>query len=525
MATTKTSSFNPESICIKGLSRLVKAIVDSKTSNKTPIVLTISRRMPHILFWYKNTYASEEQKRILDETEIITEIALPFINFKNKQNFEIFIVDDVVSSGRTIRYVMNLTEIMSMKEVSKVFVLFCDSYSPFLLINDEDRIIFGNKFSGEKEKSQIVDFITTIIAATLPIDVTYPIIYFEHYSSELTINEIYCHFRDSQGKGSDNYEIKIKFRSSLKFGNNKVNKGDCNVTYSSLLPSAISNSLNNDFAKIRTYHRLKSFIVVPYAPNILTDDNLRNRDLFEAPEYKKIWNVVLDKVNPLYFEAYSSFDDDSYVKELRMNRSYRSLVSVANYLYSVSLFNKIAKEREEDTNDMENKLGAYYIKQEDLNLIIGNDLSLLLMPQIENILNKKIVSPRTHKKINVPSTFIPNIYEQDYTVSKYLSIPIAESDLQTKLKAIFQNASDKRDEYYAFMIEDIEYGVEGIMESFEALENALHVKTQEEKEEINKWVDERIDNAEIVSRYACVKDEQGLRYWRRFFRISSSLVH
>lgn len=525
MATAKTSSFDPERICINGLSRLVKAIVDSKSGNKTPIVLTISRRMPHILFWYKNTYASEEQKRILDETEIITEIALPFINFKNRQNFEIFIVDDVVSSGRTIRYVMNLTEVMSRKEVSKVFVLFCDSYSPFLLIDNDERILFGKMFAGKKEKSQIAAFIATVIAATLPIDVTYPIIYFENTAKNLTINEIHSHFRDSNSRDNDNYEIKIKYRTSLKIGNDKVNEGECNVTYSSLLPSVISNSLNNDFAKIRTYHRLGSFIVVPYAPNILTDGNLRNRELYEAPEYKKIWNVVLDNVNPSYFEAYSSFDDDSYVKELRMNRSYRSLVSLANYLYSVSSFNKIAREREEDTPEIENKLGAYSVKQEDLNLIIGNDLSLLIMPQIENILKKKIVSPRQHKKINVPSTFIPNIFEQDYTISKYLSIPIAESDLQTKLKSIFQNALDKRDEYYAFMIEDIEYGVEGIMESFEALENALHVKTQEEKKEINKWVDERIDSAEIVSRYACVKDKQGLRHWRRFFRISSSLVN
>lgn len=542
MESVKTS-LDLEALCSNGLSTLIAAISKSKQNGHTPMVLAISRRMPHILSWFKNTLASDQQKSILNDTEIITEIALPFIDFKKRPEIEIFLVDDVVSSGRTIDYVINLTEVIAKKRITKITVLFCDAYSPFLLDVIHEDIEIAKRYTNAEEKKQIVDFIATIIAVTLPIDVTYPILYFNSLQEGVELNDIHKGlFCDSVSEDNQNYTIEIKYKRDLKVASNEVKEGASNVSYTSILPSEISNSLNNDFAKIRSYNRFGEFIVVPYAPNILTDSNLKDKNLFKAAEYKKIWKEVIGSIDKTYLRSYSKFDSNTYVNELIMNRSYRSLVSVANYLYSISSFNRITKQRsellassEDSNSDSQStpegqhtsssvRISDFVVKEEDLNLIIGRNLSLVILPQIKYILEKKIVSPRTHEKFNVPSTFIPKIYEQDYTISKYTSVPLGEASLQMKLNAIFKNAFDKRLEYPAFLVEDIEYDVEGVMESFESLESALHIKVNEKKEEINKWVDQKIDSAEIVSRYASVEDDNGLRHWRRFFRLSSSVA-
>lgn len=543
MAVTAERTENFEKVLSDGFGALIDAVKKSRENGKTPVILAISRRMPHVLFWFRHTYASEEQKKILSETEIITEIALPFIDFQNDPDIELFIIDDIVESGETMSYVLNLAESFARRKVSKIFILFYDSYSKFLIEPINENIEISKNFI-EDEKKQILDFIATIIAVTLPIDISYPILYFSPNQPNLDLKEVHQNiFRDPISKDNENYSIEVEYKRSIKIGNLEVKEGDHNISYTSLLPSEISNSLNNDFAKIRTYFRLGDFIVVPYAPNILSDANLRNPSLFKNPEYMKIWNMALNGIDKSYFQSHSLFDGIStFANELIMNRSYRSLVSVANYLYSISSFNRITKnqtsrsaqtpqtatetqdssEVETPSTDTEDSM-EYTVKEEDLSLIVGRKLALQLVPMINDILKNKTVSPRTHEKINILSTFIPDFYDQDYSVSKYMSIPIQDADLFTKLMAIFQNAIKKRVEYPAFLADDIEYNVEGIMESFESLEKSLRAKTQEEKVEINKWVDQKIDSAEIVSRYACVKDQHGVRYWRRFFRLSSSL--
>lgn len=524
MASSSKSTIDVEKLCADGLHAFVREVAQSKQNGNLPIILAVSRRMPHVLFWFKNTHATLEEKRTLEETEIITEIALPFIDFKKLSNFKVFIIDDVVSSGRTLTHIINLTEVITGKEVEKVFVLFCNCYSRFLLISVEHAEV-NYRFSSEEEKSQIGDFISTVIALTLPIDVTYPILYFREVLEESEFKKFQLLFRDPTSRDAENYPIRVKYRMDLRIGDLQVEKDSICESFTALMPSVISNSLNNDFAKIRTYCRLHKYLVVPYAPNILTDGSILSKNLFEAKEYRKIWNVCLDNVDKDTMESYDSFDDEAYEKELKSNRSYRSLVSIANYLYSLSSFNKLATELNENLmSELGEKACKFSIGIEDLSLIVGKSVAEDILPDLMKIIDDRIVSPRKHQKVSIQSTFIPTVYEQDYTVSKYMSIPMGDSAIQTKLKAIFRNASDKRSSYPAFKLEDMEYGVEGIMESFESLGQALHVKSHIEKIEINRWVDERIDNGEIVSRYARVTEENGLSYWRRFFRLSSSLA-
>lgn len=516
MPLTEEQTKNFEKVLADGMEALLDAILVVRKKNVEPILLTVSRRMPHVLFWYKYALASENQKKILDETEIITEIALPFINFHPKgKNFEIIIVDDVVSSGQTIEYVIQLAKDMSGVDSLSVFVFYADE-SQFKCRIPNIHISIFYKINNLDEKAALRNFISTIIAATLPIDVTYPLLYVEGAASKLPLNEVKDYVRDPRSKQIENYEVLIDYETGLtSVTKGSIEKGNHNISYTSLLPSEISNSLNNDFAKIRVYDRLGEHIIVPYAPNILSDSDLRNTDLFENKKYKEIWNIVLAHISPEHFYSDKSEKDVSLSMERIENRSYRSLVAMANYLYSLSSFNRIMSVRKEED------ILTVRIKAEDLTLIIGSYLTSLIQHLVMQIIAEKLVSPRVHRKITVTDTLIPDSYLPDYEFSKYMVMD--EEDLERDLLAILKNAVRQKVKYPSVRMKELEYSIEGIMESFESLYRTLLAKNYEKRIAINRWVDQMIDKGKIVSRYANASASDKSRYWRRFFRLSTSL--
>lgn len=514
MALTETTAGNLEQFLAEGVYKLINTIRDCKNRNEEVLLVTVSRRMPHILFWYKSCRATQQERDILDQVEIVTEIALPFIRLDSRhRKVNVFVIDDVVSTGRTMRYVTQLTQDMTGVRNYQVFIFFCDSHiTESSGWKDDNRIYVSHYYSGKDNKRMIVDFVSTIIARTLPIDVTYPLIYPALEAGDLTAGILKSLFRDPRGSETDNYATDVEYRMiTVADGEDKAEKESGNISYTSLLPSEISGSLNNDFAKIRTYRRLGEYVVVPMAPNILSDSDLTNPGLFENREYSHIWKIALDSVDSRYLEEYNSLESGALSKERVRNRSFRSLVSFANYLYSLSSFNRITGQKE-CAETM-----SFSLRREDLELIVGSDLAGIIIGPLQNILDRKLVSPRAHRKFNVERTFIPEIYTKEYTLSKYMCV--SQESLEDDLMAIFQNAKQKRKKFPAILVDEMEYGVEGIMESFEALEETLIIKDYERKVAINRWVDRKIDEGLIVSRYANVGS--GNRYWRRFFRLTS----
>lgn len=517
MTLTAKSTESLERVITDGMLALLDEIVAIRNRDKHPLLVAVSRRMPHVLFWFKHVHATEEQRKIMDNVEIITEIALPFIKFHNAfHKMEIVIIDDVIFSGRTLNYIINLTRDISGIDNPKVFVFFYYNGMENVFEWAEKYEIKTDYKYSRSEQKQIHDFIATIIAVTLPIDVSYPLFYIEEDVNYKVLGS--KGFKDVNANELDNYKLEITYKTDLSIGNGKkLTAGDTKASYTSLLQSELSNSLNNDFAKIRVYDRLGKTVIMSYAPNILSDSSLRDRNLFECPQYKEIWNIALDTVSQDLFDTVSFFDEKALAHERCSNRTYRSLVSVANYLYSISSFNRVL-----NCNDNEFAKGLnYYVKEEDLSLIIGLDLAKKILPLLKFILKNHLVSPKAHRKLTVESVFIPEDYYTEYTVSKYTVIDDDSEKLDTNLRAIFLNARKKSSELLALTIDEMEYGVEGIMESFESLEKALIVKDYKRKVEINRWVDCKIDEGEIVSRYAYTHDFSGNKYWRRFFRKTS----
>lgn len=502
----------------RGVNELISAILDCIKRNEIVILVAVSRRMPHILLWYKLCRATPQEREILEQVEIVTEIALPFINLHSgNRKVNTFVIDDMVSTGRTIRYVSQLTQDITGIETIRVFIFFGNSNVKILSeLGNNCHIFVSHYYSGKEEKRIIVDFLSSIIAHTLPIDVTYPLLYPGKNKDELNFDILKSLFKDSQSKEIDHYESVVEYQIPLDAKVDSATEEEtANTSYTFLLPSEISGSLNNDFAKIRAYVRLGSIVVVPMAPNILSDSNLTNPELFENPEYRDIWKTALDAIDSEYLEKYDPFDPGAASKERIRNRCFRSLATFANYLYSLSSFNRITGQNENA------KDWHFTLCPKDLDLIVGKTLASAICPQLQGILDRKIVSPRSHRRFNIGTTFIPDVYIKDYTLAKYICI--SHDSTEENLMAIFRNAREMNEECPALLTEDMEYDVEGIMESLEALENALFIKDYNRKVEINRWIDRKIDEGVIVSRYAYVANDndKSNRYWRRFFRLTA----
>lgn len=516
MALTGTIAENLEQFLAKGVRQLISTIRDCKNRNEDVLLVTVSRRMPHILFWFKSCRATPQEREILEQVDIVSEIALPFIkHYPRHTKVNVFVIDDVVVTGRTIQYVTKLTQDITGVQDYRVFVFFCDSHiSGASEWENDNRIYVSHFYTGKENKKMIVDFISTIITRTLPIDVSYPLLYPDKNNDEVTLDVLKKLFDDSQGRDADHYASEVEYRMSLHTGEEtSTEKRTRNRSYTFLLPSEISGSLNNDFAKIRTYVRLGENIAVPMAPNILSDSDLTNPELFENREYRNIWITALDSIDNDYLEKYDPLDPEARSKERVRNRTFRSLATFANYLYSLSSFNRITGQ-----NDIE-KHWRFSIRKEDLDLIVGTDLARTIIGPLQELLDKKLISPRSHRKFNIGTTFIPEIYTKDYILTKYICI--FHDSPEENLMAIFRNAGKMTKECPPLLIEDLEYGVEGIMESMEALENVLFIRDYERKVMINRWIDRKIDEGMIVSRYAYVVGDNGNRYWRRFFRLTA----
>lgn len=510
-----TSASNDfEKVVSKLMAKLLDDINKNKDCGHKPLIMTVSRRMPHILFWYKECIASPEVKTQIDRLETITEIALPFIDFKNSEiQYDVYLLDDMVNTGNTYGYIKDLIEFFSSKPVKRSYVLFPKNKAFSYEYLNSGQIEIG-KIIEDDEYKTCCEFISSIITATLPIDVTYPLLYLKEHASDFSFDSYKLKFRDAKSKDIENYEIGVGYRADLNLKDGQaIRKGDSNISYTSLLPSEVSSSLNNDFAKIRAYTRLGEFVVVPYAPNILSDDQLQDRNLFKCEEYKKVWSKVLDSIDGKYFDKYNIFEEKAQDNEAIGNRSRRSMVSIANYLYSLSSFNRILNTK----NDL--KSSDFQIKESDLTLLVGFTLAEKIHPLIQDILAQGLVSPRTHQKIKANSTLIPEQYDEDYTISKYMCVD--GEDLEKDLMRVLNNAKKSRRLFPAISIEELEYSVEGIMESFESLEKALFIKDPEKKAGLYKLIDRKIDECVVVSRYAYTYDDKDERYWRRYFRMTS----
>ena len=481
---------------------LAQLIADLRSRNKTVYLVALSRKMPRFLTWVSSSSslkAVELRQRLMDSAvHIVTELAIPLlfvdIDEMSRAQFAGIIVDDAVIEGSTLANGGRewLTFAGSRPYYSAVFEN-VDAVIPSFF----QPVAASPNYLMNEELIEALTYISgCILASSLPVDIEYPIVYIN-----APYEEIRRHMEDNLGEKELGYEV-----------NSCVNSERV-VSYSIMLPDERTDNFNNDFAKVRLFpdsnNRCKMEVI---APNEIMEDYLQDKDYFETPEYKEIWNYLLEWIYtvPINQEELDRSYQEFYINLEGRFTSYRNLLLVVllNYLLSISAFIRHLRKLLPDNVE-------FAVSEEDLQMIVGS-LSTELRDKINALLREELVSVSKRFPVRLPRLtvsdkefeliYLKNIYERinsELTLEKCLDIIFSLTHFTSGLVNFMGNGRS----YHRAVGETFE-SLSFILDSTEAKERDIR---------INRWIDRRIDESRITPKYYRVMGSDDKYYYRRYF--------
>ncbi|MDE5888375.1 MAG: hypothetical protein K2H46_12430 [Muribaculaceae bacterium] len=493
----------------KWCEELAVLIEKLRSEEKEVYLIALSRKMPRFLHWVSCTESVKavKLKSILKDHNIhlITELAIPLVcsnlTKEERNKIEGIVVDDAVIYGATVNRAGKDWLAFSGKRpyYSAIFQLVDTSVANIFVRESKKGILL----SLENLLNALRFISKTIVSASLPVDIEYPIV-----NIEASYDQVKKFLEEKQqGKDDKSYVVTASI------------DGETSQSFTVLLPEESTRKYNNDFAKVRLFPSEKSQNTCKMeviAANEVSVRNLKDTNYFKDQPYVDLWNSVRDrlsselrdeeKLGEIYKEYYSVLDG-------RFDESRELLLMVwANYLLSLSTFC-----RNFDKLIPENVHVSILI--DDLKLILGDSVANEASCEMESLLKNHLVS--SSERID---SELPNVKIDNAIIFPYLK-NIAESiqqdyDVEKSLDSIFK-ASHFTSNIFSLIQSSVNVcRHNAIGETFESL--SFHLKTKFHKDpymmnKIHKWIDSRIDECRIAPKYTKVIGGDGDRYYRRFF--------
>lgn len=471
--------------------KLSRHIESSLLESKKVVVIALSRKMPRVLGLIKNHILSPDELSMsfLERCEVTTEHAIPFV-LHQAENQEVIILDDIMNTGDTVQAVVNDVNEFTENEPTVFSLIQSATVRP---IEGVRSCITGQVFSKE-QLSDCFEFIARyILEEGLPIDMEYPILCLNSKDNSKIYNQLPDTLRIA-------YPQSIQYQVSHKLSDN----------YVLILEEETNKLYNNDFAKLRFYENEDTLKVVSFSANVLSEYDLRQESMFESPVYDRLWKIVWDEA------CRKRMKEDKW--QAQSSRVYRTLVVWANYLHSLSSFNRNKKNFSSKTGD------EFKVVLDDLTLILGGSLAKKMLPEVNDIIRKGEISPSTREFLKVPACLVHERISKAYDFYKF-SICRKSDTVDSALHEIFMMAGtlQKNAEQLTPPLDDNT----PIQESFVSLVNSLRKgfgSMSLSPEKIYHWIDQKIDEGKVVPRYERVKDEDGNAYWKRYFKYSPLIL-
>jgi hypoxanthine-guanine phosphoribosyltransferase len=470
---------------------LSKHVELSLQEQKKVVVIALSRKMPRVLGLMENQFLSSEGKSMsfLKGCEVTTEHAIPFVLHQGDEQ-EVIILDDIMNTGDTVQTVVDDINKFTGNEPVIFSLIQSAAVKPIKGV----RSCISGLVVSKEQLSGCFELITQMILERgLPIDMEYPILCLNSKANSNVYNRLPDTLRGA-------YPKSIQYRVSHVSSDN----------YVLILEEETNKFYNNDFAKLRFYENEGKVKVVSFSANVLSEYDLRQENMFENPIYNHLWKIVWE-------EAYQKrMKEDN--GQAQSSRIYRTLVVWANYLHSLSSFNRNKKNFSLDTDD------EFKVVLEDLTLILGESLAKQMLLEVNDIIRKGEISPSTREFLRVPICLVNERISKAYDFYKY-AICRKSATVDAALHAIFMMAGElqKRAELLTPPLNDDT----PIQESFVSLVNSLRKGfgyMSLSPEEIYQWIDRKIDEGKVVPRYERVGDEAGNAYWKRYFKYSQLVL-
>lgn len=453
-----------------------------------PIMLALSRKMPRFIEWIKvkyKTYAAKQSWDLILNTELSTELAIPFyfINQKVTQA-EFILLDDFVIHGTSLSNIADLLELLTGQK-SHVSCIFRHrkAVCPNKVIKNEFDLI---KELGQKELDEQIDIISDIVKHyQLPIDMEFPVFEIENNVEDLFVEETL----DSK------YET-----NSSSAGFTKSSKR---------FPVTQSTGNNTDFFKIRYFRNQYNSIFEVYAPSIFSNDELLSQkaEIFSQQSYQDLWDRTTKEIR-LFLKGDTTMSNVTLLNTLSTN-FLRTLSVWANYLYSLSSYLKKPEITKANTTRAK-------IRKSDLSLILSPEETEKIYDDLCRIQHNYTynIDPRD-KKLDIPTSFAPQNFVEDLEFRK-ISASVTSETPAKLLQSIFTylHYTNEKFDNPLLKYERLFFG-----ESYESLEDVMFpfFIEKEDFESMQEWIDNNIDEGYVIPKYEQVKSKNGIYYWRRFF--------
>lgn len=512
----------------------LKSVVEScRNESKEVFIIAISRKMPRVFKWIQSPYSryclgltEDEHKEyadFIDKCRITTEYALPFLFTKerDKDSYEVIVVDDIIIRGITLRQVSCDVAAMTGKKSIASAIFKCEGIGLFEYA-DTSRIDGMPSLTPDQRK-EAVDFIAKcIMSSSLPVDLVYPILNqsrsFECLSKRLEKN--------SSGIDWKCYDVNTDLaengQASEQMNESSINRHTQtreNIKSLSVLINGDARKFcNNDFSKIRLFDKENGECTLAiYSPNIISADVLKDGTPFNDEKYIEVWSEVRDSSRDYSCSSYAGFTDfiDLAIAKRRIaNRCLLSYGAWANFLLSISMFNRIDKETSLFKGiEMDKTLCL-----EDIALLLGHDLASAILPKVNKLLKDGSVASYLIETVSVNDLLSPDESREKYDEERK-KLVYGKNDLNHTLEALFELQQ---------ILSDDDVESRGLGETFNSLHNCIALYFQDEAHdleiEINHYIDKAIDCGKISAFYAEVPNFAGDMFVKRFFRFGSNSV-
>lgn len=481
-------------------SSYLRCVRDIKGRNHTPIVISVSRKMPRL---YKFIVKIEESDE-LNDVIVISELAIPtyIASIGKDANYEYIIIDDAMYLGTTIDCIVDAIYTITGQ---KAFLLPIFKYTHSKKI--EKGIIYNT--SALDIDNSMIPYIASenscaIIEAGIPLDMEYPILRMKMEKGVIDCEEKLVNILEQIFEGNTVYSI------SHRINKDGIAKTRFNATV--LFDKNIRTRYNNDdFTKIRFFVVGDDIYAVMYSPKTVSEDTLREViNITNNQHIDGIWGIVQQ-----YIEIFCQNTNNPNVEFQKL----QTMAVFANYLFSVydilPLIEKLASLQQIlSDND------TFHFCEEDITYILGPELASLVIGVLPNVLQENlqdVISGIYYPNVKVDDLLIPEEYESEFKErnarywGKCLNVPEALTVLFSNMHFNIGLPSLRAEHG---IVEKLHFGV-----SYNYMYSQLqfYLNSSSLLRDIHYWIDCNIDEGCVAPKYERIEAE-GKYYWKRLFR-------
>lgn len=484
-----------DKLCDNLMAETYKILEEHKDSKGKVYVCAISRKMPKLL-----DILHERLEKIWDKLYIVTEIAIPFLDWTEVK--AIILADDAIYFGSTFTYVYH-----TIKQYAPNIDIV-----PICAIKASEAILcFDDKLKTEVVPRQTGHYFVNCLSIDFrkhcsPFEVEFPVFelslpagYFDKVVSAISKNKYHQYYQI--------YSIDNGIRDIL-------NKNDeaCRIAEYGM-------DLSEDnivLRKIRFYFQEDRIYFSSICSRPILQQTLESDQLFKETIYSELWQKIKK-------ELHGKSDTTKFY----------SLSAAANFIYSIDLFffawNHINIDLNLDSH-YKNILPQLCIRE--VRLLFGEHIAEYFMKWFDEfgdnlIFSQEMLDDEFESDIVYDDAeFLPKLDYAEFYFSVQDKLIRSFTDVNLSLSSIFFAQGQMLDKMNRIFVqlnkERLKYG-----HTFGSILSLLskNQNLKASRSKVNRWVDAQIDNASIVPQYIETHNADDRKVWRRVFRSGENEIY